>query len=86
MSKNSSRYPFTYACDHLRGKVDDFCPELGMRIPSISRSEASQAIKAIAEAIDWSHEALAERLADIYLRDEAAAAQRGIRMPGVNHG
>lgn len=69
----SGRYPYTYACDHVRSHVDDFNAELGMRLPSISRSQASQAIGCIAAALEMTKEDLSKKLADKYLEQENAA-------------
>ncbi|RZI60660.1 MAG: hypothetical protein EOP14_00045 [Pseudomonas sp.] len=66
-SKQSPRYPYTYACDYLRVKVDDYSEEVGMRVTTISRSQASQAIGAVAEAIGMPKEDLARKLADAFL-------------------
>jgi uncharacterized protein YidB (DUF937 family) len=63
-----SRYPYTHACDYVRSHVDDFNEAVGMRTPTISRSQASQAIKGIAQALGMTHEELACKLADAALR------------------
>lgn len=70
MDKTSSRYPYTYACDFLRARVDDYDEHLKCRVPTISRSQASLAIGAIALVMDMSHQELAEKLADAYMAQE----------------
>ncbi|MCU4119346.1 hypothetical protein [Variovorax sp. N23] len=67
--KSHSRYPYTFACDFLRGKVDDFNVDFGMRVPTISRSQASQAIGAIADVLGVTKQELAEKLADRWIAD-----------------
>ncbi len=57
-----SRYPYTYAADFLRA-----IPEMGPGGTKLSRSEASQMIEAIADAIGWKKETLAARLAEAEL-------------------
>lgn len=69
-SKESSRYPYTYACDYLRGKVDDYSEVFGTRLPTICRAQASQAISAVAVAIGMETEALARALADKFLLEQ----------------
>jgi hypothetical protein len=61
---SDSRYPYTHACDYVRSHVTDFSPVHGMQLPTLSRSQASQAIKGIAEALGMTHEALACKIAD----------------------
>lgn len=58
--KEDTRYPYTYACDFLRMKVD----------PMISRSQASQLREIIAEVIGMDDEELAKKLADFYLKHQ----------------
>lgn len=60
-----SRYPYTYACDYLRGIAGR--NENGST--KISRADASQIRTAIAEAIGMSDEKIAQALADKYLED-----------------
>jgi hypothetical protein len=72
----SGRYPYTYACDYLRSQVTDF-QEVGgtmMRVPAISRAQASQARQAIARVLGMDDEILASLLADAYLNAEKEQA------------
>lgn len=64
------RYPYTYACDFIRGHVDDFNESLGMRTPSISRAQASQCMQAFELVFGLTHEELAKRIADYALSKE----------------
>ncbi|TDV06021.1 hypothetical protein [Paraburkholderia caballeronis] len=59
-----SRYPYTEACDFIRSQVTDYSEELGMRLPTISRSQASQVRQAIALALGMPDEELAKKIAD----------------------
>ena len=59
-----SRYPYTEACDFIRSRVCDYSPEHEMQLPTISRSQASQARQAIALALGMSDEDLAKKIAD----------------------
>ncbi|WP_124485604.1 MULTISPECIES: hypothetical protein [unclassified Burkholderia] len=68
-----SRYPYTEAADYIRGNVTDFDESSRMRLPTISRSQASQARQAIALALGMDDEELAKKLAD-YARAQDARA------------
>jgi len=59
-----SRYPYTDACDFIRSRVTDYSEVHGMRLPTISRSQASQARQAIALALGIPDEELAKKIAD----------------------
>ncbi len=59
-----SRYPYTESCDFIRSRVDDSDEHLGIRVPTISRSQASAARRAIAEALGMDEQELAVKLAD----------------------
>ncbi|MDN7814856.1 hypothetical protein [Burkholderia vietnamiensis] len=59
-----SKYPYTEAADFIRGRVTDFDERLGIRVPTISRSEASQARQAIALALGMDDAELAKKIAD----------------------
>ena len=62
-----SRYPYTDAADFIRSRVSEFQVFEGgtmLRIPTISRSEASQAYGAIAEALGMTKQAMAEAIAN----------------------
>jgi hypothetical protein len=65
-----SRYPYTEACDFIRSIVVDYDEETGMRLPTISRCEASLARQAIALALGMDDEELAKKIAD-YARIQA---------------
>jgi hypothetical protein len=67
-----TRYPYTHACDYVRAHVTDFSPDHGMQMSTLSRSQASQAIKGIAEALGMTHEALACKIADAALTPKEA--------------
>jgi len=64
MSKDS-RYPYTYACDYLRGFGG-----YGDGGVKMSRCDASLIRDAVAKAIGMSDKELAEKLADYYLANE----------------
>ena len=76
--RRSGRYPYTFACDFVRAGVDDYDAELGMRVTTISRSQASLAIGVIASALGMTKEALAEKLADAYLAHEDTIVQQAL--------
>jgi hypothetical protein len=59
-----SRYPYTEACDFIRSRVCDYSEAHGMRLPTISRAQASQARQAIALALGVPDEELAKKIAD----------------------
>ncbi len=59
--ENDSRYPYTYACDYLRGLAG-----YGEGGTKLSRADASQMRSGIAEAIGMSDDELARKLADYY--------------------
>ena len=73
-----SRYPYTAAADYIRGHVTDFDESVRMRLPTISRAEASLAMNAISVALGMTHEELAKKIAD-YARvlDGRAPASEG---------
>ena len=60
-----SRYPYTYAADFIRT-----CGPVSSEGVVLSRSDASQIIRAIAEAIGIDDEQLAVKLADQQLANE----------------
>mgnify|MGYP007100078535 CR=1 FL=1 len=62
-----SRYPYTHAADYVRSFVTDFDERLGMKNTTMSRSQASQALKAFATALGMPKEELARKLADAFL-------------------
>lgn len=64
------RYPYTYACDFVRGFVKDFNEAVGFATPSISRSQASQVMRAFEAAFGMTHEEMAKKLADAHLAKE----------------
>ncbi|WP_186187926.1 hypothetical protein [Burkholderia gladioli] len=64
-----SRYPYTEACDYIRAHVTDYDETLGVRVPTISRSQASLARLAIARALGMDDEELARKIAD-YARSQ----------------
>lgn len=75
MSKeNNSRYPYTYACDYLRGVggIDNS----GVKM---SRAEASEIRGAVAIALGMDDKELAEKLADFYLANEEELAERSAK-------
>lgn len=75
MSKeNDSRYPYTYACDYIRGLGD--CDSSGVRI---SRSEASQIREGIAKAIGMDDADLARKLADYAQENEHELAEKAMQ-------
>ncbi|POS10185.1 hypothetical protein [Burkholderia gladioli] len=65
-----SRYPYTEACDYIRAHVTDYSEAHGMRLPTISRSQASQARLAIARALGIDDEELARKIADFARAEE----------------
>lgn len=63
---NDSRYPYTYACDYLRGIAGSH-ENGGMKL---SRSDASQIRSAIAKVAGIDDEVLACQLAEKFLSDK----------------
>ncbi len=68
-TKESSRYPYTFAADHIRMKVGD---DYGKGL--ISRSAAAQAQQVIADALGIDKETISKALADAYLREQEQAS------------
>lgn len=66
MSKEHSRYPYTYACDYLRTYGGH-----GAQGTNLSRGDASQIMQAIAAALGMpDHHELACKIADFYIENE----------------
>ena len=64
------RYPFTYSADFIRMHAGYTIPySNGIKVPKLSRSDASQLTTHIAEAIGWHKERLCNRLADAFLKE-----------------
>ena len=61
MAIEDPRYPYTYACDHLRRLVGHMEGDIGLKI---SRSDASAVIGEIADVMNISKEEIAKKLAD----------------------
>ena len=66
MGKSSSRYPYTYAADYIRGIISGSGKPLAEKL---SRSEAASIRKHIADCIGASDEDVAKALADHFLRE-----------------
>ena len=64
-SKEHSRYPYTYACEYLRVKIQSSSYDGKL----ISRSEASAARKTIADAMGLDDRSVAEALADKFIEE-----------------
>lgn len=69
MSKSDSRYPYTYACDYVRRSCTDFNESVGCAVTTISRGQASQVMGAFEKVFGLSHEEMAKRLADQWLKE-----------------
>lgn len=67
-TKESGRYPYTFAADHIRTKVGD---DYGKGL--ISRGAAAQAQQVIADALGIDKEVISRALADAYLREQETA-------------
>lgn len=65
-----SRYPYTDACDFVRSHVTEFSSDFVGPVPSISRSQASQAMAAFEKVFNLTHEEMAKKLAD-YAKETA---------------
>lgn len=84
MSKSSTRYPYTYACDYIRalGPVNSSGVVL-------SRSDASRLVEGIAKALNFDTRELAEKLADAELENQedpnASAQQMRRLMAALGH-
>jgi hypothetical protein len=74
MSKEHSRYPYTYACDYMRVYGGD-----GMQGTNLSRGDASQIRRAIAAAIGMDDHELACKIADYYIENEEKVGQEADR-------
>lgn len=67
---DSSRYPWTYACDLIRSIPERRdVPGLGKIECILSRADASRIIQLFADATSLSGESLAVDLANLYLED-----------------
>ena len=66
-TKESGRYPYTFAADHIRMKVGD---DYGKGL--ISRAAAAQAQRVIADALGIDRDVISRALADAYLREQEA--------------
>ncbi len=71
IDKNSSRYPYTIACDFVRGFATDFNETLGMQLPTLSRGQASQVMHAFEAVFGITHEEMAKKLADYSIEQES---------------
>ncbi len=69
---NDSRYPYTYACDYVRGLAG-----YGEGGTKLSRSDASQVRRGIAEAIGMADDELARKLADYYKANKDELTKKG---------
>jgi hypothetical protein len=68
-----TRYPYTHAADFVREHCTDL-REVGgtlMRLPTLSRAEASQVMAAFEKVFGLSHEEMARKLADFALKQAA---------------
>lgn len=68
------RYPYTYACDLIRGYAG-----YGKDGTKISRSDASQIRQGIAEIIGMPDEELAKKLAYHYVFNEESLTEKSVR-------
>jgi elongation factor P hydroxylase len=73
MNKDT-RYPYTYACDYLRGFGG--YDSGGVRL---SRADASSIRTAVAAALGMSDEELAKKLADFYVTNEESLNEKSTR-------
>jgi hypothetical protein len=71
-----SRYPYTEACDFIRQFGGTYDDRLGITLPTLSRCDASQICRAIANAIGMDDEELAKKIAD-YARAQQGSAGGG---------
>jgi hypothetical protein len=70
MSKDSTRYPYTYAADLIRS-IPEKTEIHGMKLGVVlSRSDASRIRQKIAEVLGIDDRELAEKLADEFLKKE----------------
>ncbi|WP_186252237.1 hypothetical protein [Burkholderia gladioli] len=65
-----SRYPYTEACDYIRGKTAEYSELHGIVIPTLSRSQASQVRSVIARVLGMDDEELARKIADFARAEE----------------
>lgn len=71
-----SRHPYTFAADYVRHYAGYAEDGSGARL---SRSDASQIISGIAEALGMEKEALAVKLSEHYQKNANALAEEGAR-------
>lgn len=69
-----SRYPYTYACDSIRGAAG-----YANGSTKISRSDASKIYQLVAEAMGVAPAYVAECLADHYKANEEVQSQRAVK-------
>ena len=83
MSAEDTRYPYTYACDYIRGLAG-----YNSNGANLSRGDASHIIGKVSEIAGVSKETLAERLADVELskteEDSRQQALEGLRALGLH--
>jgi hypothetical protein len=72
--KTDTRYPYTYACDFVREFSSEWREVAGvnMKLPSISRGQASSIMGAFEAVFGLTHEEMATKLADYSNAREAA--------------
>ncbi len=66
-----TRYPYTYACDLIRG-----IPDRDGLSCKLSRAESSKIRSFIAEVLGMDDQCLAEKLADYYLANKETIDQK----------
>ncbi|EOZ4881808.1 hypothetical protein ACSETC_31125 [Pseudomonas aeruginosa] len=74
MSKEHSRYPYTYASDYIRNVAG-----YGEGGTKLSRSDASQILNSISEIIGMPKEEMARKLADYYLENQEAISEQAAK-------
>jgi hypothetical protein len=69
-----TRYPYTYACDLIRGIAG-----YGPTGTKLSRGDASQIRSKMAEILEMPDEVLAAKLADYYLKNQEELTDTGVK-------
>lgn len=69
--ENDTRYPYTYACDFLRGLAG-----YGEGGTKLSRADASQVRQGVADALGMPDDELARKLADYYKANQDALTRK----------
>jgi hypothetical protein len=73
MNKTDTRYPYTYSADFIRSIAGmNFTDDGRLQGTKLSRSDASQIVNAIGDALGIDHKIMAEKIADLAILKKAS--------------